>query len=94
MSPEVAKAIRGRGEATIPLPDEGPPPKVGDRLFLREWIGGSPSGRADLAKVTQVAAIDMRIERSWCWGSGKTDDDLGFLHLAIIPDRFPKVGEW
>jgi len=91
MSPEIAKAIRGKLEASIPLPDEGPAPIVGDRLFLREWIG-APTGRADLVKVIAVEGSALRIERPWGWGSCKTDDDLSSLGFAVIPERFPKIG--
>jgi hypothetical protein len=101
MSPELARRIKGKFRVSIPIPKDDTirDVAVGARLLLREWIGAA-TGRADLVRVVAVGLDDgeegyadrCTVERSWCWATGKLDDDLAFLGLTIVADHFPSIG--
>lgn len=94
MRPKLAASIRGKHEAKIPAPFL--PVRVGERLLLVEWNGGS-TGRADLVHVlacVEAGADGIYIRRSFCWQQGKHDTDLSTLSLTIDPERpIPLIGD-
>lgn len=86
VTPEVAAAIKGKSIVTLKMAIW---PK-GSRLLLVEWNGG-PIGRADFCTVLGVEGDRLVLDRRFCWGQGKLDEDLTQLSYAIEPGESPLV---
>lgn len=96
--PRLAAAIKGQHYVTIPIPALVPPVRVGERLFLVEWIG-APTGRADLVEVASIGegvetTGHLLVRRSFCWAQGKHDTDLSCVSLSVDEKRaIPLIGD-
>lgn len=94
MRPKLAAEIRGKNLAAIPIPALVPPVRLGERLFLVEWIG-APTGRADLVtvEVIDLEGGGIGVRRSYCWAQEKRDTDLSCVSLTVDENRaIPLIG--